>query len=35
MSEKIKQDVAEKDKFSGKINGLTWEKFDEQVVSWG
>ena len=35
MSEKNKQDVAEKDKFSGKVNGLSWEKFDERVVSWG
>jgi hypothetical protein len=35
MSEKNKQVVAEADKFSGKANGLTWEKFDEKVVSWG
>ena len=35
MSEKNKQVVAEVDKFSGKANGVTWEKFDEQVVSWG
>jgi hypothetical protein len=34
MAEKNKQ-VAEADKFSGKANGLTWEKFDEKVVSWG
>ena len=35
MSEKNKRVVAEADKFSGKANGITWEKFDEQVVSWG
>ena len=34
MAEKNKQ-VAEADKFSGKANGLTWEKSDEKVVSWG
>ena len=35
MSEKSKQVVSEADKFSGKQNGTTWEKFDEKVVSWG
>ncbi len=35
MPEKNKQVVAKADKFSGKANGLTWEKFDERVVSWG
>jgi hypothetical protein len=34
IAEKNKQ-VAEADLFSGKANGLTWEKFDEKVVSWG
>ena len=35
MSEKNVRVLTEAEKYSGRTNGIPWDKFDEKVVSWG
>ena len=35
MSEKTVRVLTEAEKYSGRTNGIPWDKFDEKVVSWG
>jgi hypothetical protein len=35
MSEKMNKVLGKAEKYSGRTSGISWDKFDERVISWG